>query len=75
LAWTTSSSVGFTNTPTSSTRRRMVRAIPAAIAGSAMRLDCGQRMKPMAHAPSDAASSASSGRVMPQIFTRGTCSS
>ena len=69
-AWTTSSSVGFTNTPTVSTRRRSARAIPAATAGSATRLDCGHRMNPIAQAPS-AACSASSGRVMPQIFTRG----
>ena len=56
----TSSSVGFTNTPTSSSRRRIVRAMPAATPGSARRLEPGHRMKPIAHASSDAASSASS---------------
>src|SRR4051794_1856732 len=71
-AWETSSSVGFTNTPTSSTWRRTRRAIPAATGSSTARLEAGQRMKPSAHAPSDAASSASSSRVMPQILTRVT---
>ena len=36
-AWATSSSVGFTNTPASSTRRRTRRAIPAATASSTAR--------------------------------------
>ena len=51
-SWTTSSSVGLTNTPTGSTRRRSARAIPAAIAGSQRRLEPGQKLKPIAHAPS-----------------------
>ncbi len=65
----TSSSVGFTNTPTGSTWRRSARAMPAATASSQRRLEPGQKLKPIAHAPSDAACSASSCRVMPQIFT------
>src|SRR5215211_8247896 len=68
----TSSSVAFTNTPTSATRRRIAAAIPATTAGSAARGEPRQRMKPSAHAPSSTASSASSGRVMPQILTRVT---
>src|SRR4051812_36104003 len=65
-----SSSGWLTKTPTVSSRRCITRAIPAAIAGSAMRGERGQRMKPIPQAPSVAASSASSGRVIPQTFTR-----
>src|SRR5262245_10413945 len=66
---TTSSSVGFTNTPTGSTLRRSARAMPAATASSQRRLEPGQKLNPIAHTSSEAACSASSGRVMPQIFT------
>ena len=41
-ACATSSSVGFTNTPTSSTWRRTRRAIPAATASSTARLDAAR---------------------------------
>jgi hypothetical protein len=71
-AWAISSSPALTNTPTSSARRRMARAIPAATAGSTARGDGSQRMKPSAQAPSSVASSASSRRVMPQTLTRVT---
>jgi tryptophan synthase alpha chain len=69
-ACATSSRPALTNTPTSCTRRRSARAMPAATAGSHARAEPGQRMKPIAHASSDAASSASSTRVMPHTFTR-----
>ena len=71
VALTTSSSVGLTNTPTTSSRRRSRRAMPVATAGSAARRDCGHSTNPIAQASSDAASSASSCRVMPQNLTRG----
>ena len=69
-ACATSSSVGLTNTPTSSTRRRSARAIAGRDGRRrSARGEPGQRIKPIAQAPSSTASSASSRRVMPQILT------
>ena len=67
-----SSSVALTNTPTHATRRRSSLTIAAAVSASQARGEPSQRIRPIAQAPSPAASSASSWRVMPQIFARVT---
>src|SRR5437764_5725904 len=64
-----SSSVGFTNTPATSTRRLTAAAISAAAAGSHRRGEAGQKIRPIAHAPSLTARSASISVVMPQNLT------
>ena len=48
----TSSSVGLTNTPTTSRRRRSVAAISAATPGGQRRTERGQKLSPIAQAPS-----------------------
>ena len=67
-----SSSVALTNTPTQAARRRCAPTIAAAVSGSQTRGERGQRIMPIAQAPWPTARSASSGRVMPQIFARVT---
>src|SRR6478609_6974078 len=62
----TSSSDWLTNTPTTSTLRRTALEIRTPSAGSHARLDCGHRIRPIAHAPLATASSASATDVMPQ---------
>ncbi len=71
----TSSSVGLTNTPTTSTRRLTAAAIPAAAPGGQRRAEPGQKISPIAQAPSSAARSASSTVVMPQNLTSVTFTS
>src|SRR3954468_23097408 len=65
----TSARSRFTNTPTTSTRRLNSAPIAAAACSSALRGLGSWKISPIAQAPSDTASSASSGRVIPQIFT------
>ena len=66
----TSSSVGLTNTPTTSTRRLTAAAISAASSSVQRRGEPGQKISPIAQAPADTAWSASSRRVRPQILIR-----
>src|SRR6266540_486143 len=68
-AATTSSSEELTNTPTISRRRRSPAPISTAASGSQKRGLSGWWFSPIAHAPSRAASWASSILVMPQNFT------
>ena len=64
----TSSSVGFTNTPTTSTRRLSAAPIGAASSSSQYRAERGQKFSPTAHAPTPQARTASSSDVTPQIL-------
>src|SRR5438477_293852 len=60
------------NTPTTVTNGGSFSTILAARAGSIYRRLSLQKLRPMASAPSKAASRASSNSVIPQIFTRVT---
>src|SRR4051794_38105950 len=66
----TSLSSRLTNTPTTSTCRLNVAPIVAAVSRSALRGLGSWKISPIAQAPCSTASSASSRRVIPQIFTR-----
>src|SRR3954453_2947144 len=65
----TSVSSRLTNTPTTSAWRRNSAPIAAAVCRSTLRGLGSWKISPTAHAPSSTASSASSRRVIPQIFT------
>src|SRR5919204_4399981 len=66
----TSSSVAFTNTPTISSARRSSAPISSPTAGSQRRGLPSQKISPIPHAPSSAATRASSRLVVPQLLTR-----
>src|SRR5215218_1212174 len=68
----TSSSVAFTNTPTTLRRRCSSALIVSAFWSEHTRGLCGQKIIPSAHAPRSATRRASAGSLTPQIFTRVT---
>src|SRR3954454_2761429 len=67
-----SSRWALTKTPATSVRRRIAPATSSASEGLTRRGEPGAKISPTAQAPSSAASSASSRRVMPQILILGT---